>query len=223
MRRSTTASLVVVAGLAIGGGLVLLGQHDRADGTSIRTPGSVASVNWGSSPDAGPAPGRPGPRRSSRTRVPAAGPVIDPGPGTARLAIARLGVSAPVTPVTVTGREMGVPIDPHTVGWWSGGARPGAGQGTVVVDGHINYAGVTGALAVLPRLHAGDIVTISQGKVVLRYVVRAVHTYPKATGIPVDVFRTTGPPQLNLITCGGPYDADSRNYEDNVVALAVPA
>jgi hypothetical protein len=217
MRRTTTAGVVVVVGLAIGGGFMALGQHDRADSASIRGPRSVGSVDWGSSPGAARLPSRTpaGPRSP-------AGPVIDPGAGAARLTIARLGVSAPVTPVTTSGGEMGVPIEPRTVGWWSGGARPGAGQGAVVVDGHVNYAGVTGALSVLPQLRAGDIVTIRQGKVVVRYVVRAVHTYPKATGIPPDVFRTTGPPELNLITCGGQYDAISHNYEDNVVALAVP-
>ena len=220
MRRRATAGVVVVVGLAIGGGLVLLGEHDRADGTSLRAPRSVSSVDWGSSPGAGRLPAGP-PAAPKGPNGPAA-PVIDPARGPARLTIGRLGVSAPVTPVTTSGGEMGVPIDPRTVGWWSGGARPGAGQGAVVVDGHVNYAGVTGALAVVPQLRAGDVVTIRQGKVVVRYLVRAVHTYPKATGLPSDVFRATGPPELNLITCGGQYDAASHNYEDNVVALAVP-
>ena len=56
----------------------------------------------------------------------------------------------------------------------------------------------------------------------VRYRVAAVRTYPKQTGIPPDVFTRAGSPRLVLITCGGPFDSATGNYEDNVVLYAVP-
>jgi sortase (surface protein transpeptidase) len=92
----------------------------------------------------------------------------------------------------------------------------------VVIVGHVNYAGVTGALAVLPQLRPGDRVTISAGHRRVRYVVTGVRSYPKSTGVPGQVFARGGRARLVLITCGGPFDSASGNYEANVVAYAVP-
>jgi hypothetical protein len=130
-------------------------------------------------------------------------------------------VAAPVIPVTAPGGVMEIPKDPRTVGWWSGGATPGGGRGSVVLVGHINYQGKSGALGVLPDALPGDVVVVSSSSgTALRYVIRAVRTYPKSIGLPQQVFRTDGPEQLVLITCGGPFDPGSGNYEDNIVAYA---
>jgi hypothetical protein len=37
-----------------------------------------------------------------------------------------------------------------------------------------------------------------------------------------DLFRTTGPGRLALVTCGGGFDRARRSYLDNVIALAIP-
>jgi hypothetical protein len=50
-----------------------------------------------------------------------------------------------------------------------------------------------------------------------------VRTYPKETGLPASAFARDGAPRLVLITCGGPFDAATGNYEDNVVVYATPA
>jgi hypothetical protein len=46
--------------------------------------------------------------------------------------------------------------------------------------------------------------------------------YPKATGLPPAIFARDGPQQLVLITCGGPFDPSTGNYEDNIAAFATP-
>jgi sortase (surface protein transpeptidase) len=120
---------------------------------------------------------------------------------------------------------MQVPLNPRVVGWWSGGAAPGDQQGATVIVGHINYAGVDGAFAVLPQTRPGDTVTLStQGAVAYgyRYRVVAVRSYRKTSGIPAIAFSTSGPPRLVLITCGGLFDSSTGNYEDNIVTYAEP-
>ena len=141
----------------------------------------------------------------------------------ASLRLPRFGISAPITPVRVIDEIMQIPLDPHTVGWWTSGAAPGGAHGTTVIVGHINYHGVTGALSVLPQFRPGDVVTVAAHSAQARFTIAAVRTYPKSTGIPQSVFTTAGAPRLALITCGGPFDSATGNYQDNIVAYAVPA
>jgi hypothetical protein len=145
-----------------------------------------------------------------------------PIPVGARLTLGRLDVDAPIVHVGLVGNVMDVPRDPHDVGWWSAGAAPASDQGTVVIVGHINYAGVSGALSVLPESRPGDIVELVEGSTTIRYRMVAVHSYPKTVGIPADVFSRTGSPRLVLITCGGPFDSNTGNYTDNIVGYAEP-
>jgi sortase (surface protein transpeptidase) len=117
---------------------------------------------------------------------------------------------------------MQIPPDPRMVGLWSGGARPGNGRGHVVVVGHINYAGVGGALSVLPGTRPGDRVTIVENDKRFDYSIVAIRTYAKARGLPASLFSGSGPEQLILVTCGGPLDAGTGSYLDNIVAYATP-
>ncbi|MGI8682639.1 MAG: class F sortase [Mycobacteriales bacterium] len=142
-----------------------------------------------------------------------------------RLRIPRLGVDAAVTPVGVLpGGDLDVPADPAVLGWWSGSARPGVADGSVVVDGHVDSArDGAGALFRLRELRPGDAVEVGgdDGQV-LRYVVTARRQYAKS-GLPAaEVFGPTPGPRLVLITCGGRFDSGRRHYADNVVVYAVP-
>jgi hypothetical protein len=158
---------------------------------------------------------------SASTHAPADDPGVPPPPGS-HLLLDRLAVDAPITDVAVHAGVMDVPLNPRTVGWWSGGAAPGADHGSVVIVGHINYAGTAGALGVLPRARPGDVVELHDGGRTVRYRMVAVHSYPKTSGIPADAFSTTGPARLVLITCGGPFDPNTGNYLDNIVGYAQP-
>ena len=69
--------------------------------------------------------------------------------------IPRLNARAPiVTVATLADRALDVPLNPMTVGWWNGGAKPGAAKGTAILDGHVNYNGVDGVLSRIGTLNA---------------------------------------------------------------------
>lgn len=141
-----------------------------------------------------------------------------------RVAIPKLHVAAPVRPVNVAaGGGLGVPDDPQVLGWWSSGAWPGAEEGTVVIDGHVDSARLgAGALFALEMLTPGDVIMLHGNGHSRRYLVVARHIYRKSA-LPPETFATSGRPRLVVITCGGPFDRRTRHYRDNVVVYAVPA
>jgi hypothetical protein len=163
-------------------------------------------------------PDRPGTTRTPG-RPPAAASLGDP----VTLAIPDLHLVARVQQVASAGGDLSVPADPHLVGWWTGSARPGAPEGSVVMDGHVDSAHEgPGALFYLTDLGTGDIlvVTTTRGQVSYRVIGRRV--YAKATGLPRDLFEATPAPRLVLISCGGPFDPRTRSYQENLVVFAVP-
>lgn len=150
-------------------------------------------------------------------RAPLAVPVV--------LALTRLGVKAAVIAVTVgPGGGLDVPPDPHTVGWWRSGAGPGAGRGSVVIDGHVDDRRLgEGALFALRESRPGDAVALrDQSGRWWRYVVTGLRRYAKGR-LPADlVFGPGGRERLVLITCGGAFDRRTHQYADNLVVYAVP-
>ena len=95
----------------------------------------------------------------------------------------------------------------------------------MVVAGHVDSAEQgEGAFYRLRELDRGDVLTAtgSDGRARL-YRVVAREVYDK-TKIPLDrYFARDGKPRLTLITCGGPFDAETREYRDNIVVTAVRA
>ena len=141
------------------------------------------------------------------------------------LTIADLGVvNARIIAVSAHDGNLDVPANPQVLGWWSGGALPGARSGSVVIDGHVDSARLgRGALFHLGSVPMGSrvLLTTSNGRRV-SYRVVGRRVYDKRS-LPADVFATGGPPRLVLITCGGPFNKATRHYRDNVVVYAVPA
>jgi hypothetical protein len=134
-------------------------------------------------------------------------------------------VDAPVVPVsTAPDGSLTLPEAPKTVGWWSPGALPGSGAGSVVLAGHVDsrVAGL-GTFAVLRELGVGEQITVrgTDGRDV-PYDVVARREYHKAE-LPPDLFARDGAARLVLITCGGRFDPAARGYDDNVVVFARPA
>lgn len=147
---------------------------------------------------------------------------VAPNPGLPqRVGLTSLGVEAPIVPVGVGfGGALVVPDDPHVVGWWRDGARPGDAAGAVVLAGHVDTRrDGPGALFRLAALRVGDRVTVLAGSVPHVYVVRLVDRYPKQA-LPPGLFAPTRPHRLLLITCGGPFDRTTRQYADNLVVTA---
>jgi hypothetical protein len=145
-----------------------------------------------------------------------------------RIEIPKIHASAPIVPVgTTPDGELDVPLDPKVVGWWRYGAKPGATVGTAILAGHINYAGVTGAMAAIGELNPGDKVFVfgkqnAQKRHEVQFTVTGVRTYHK-TRLPYkQIFDQKSAGRIAIVTCGGPFDASTGNYLDNIVVFAVP-
>ena len=156
-----------------------------------------------------------------------------------RITIPKIKADAPIVPVgTDAHGELQVPLDPHTVGWWRYGAKPGAARGTAILAGHINYSGVTGAMAAIGTLDPGDRIYVYGRRIVaparaghrarlgnaeVTMRVTGVRTYHK-TALPYrQIFDQSSVGRVAIVTCGGPFDAATGNYLDNIVVFAVPA
>jgi hypothetical protein len=142
-----------------------------------------------------------------------------------RISFPAQGVDAPVVPVaTSAAGSLDLPDDPRTIGWWVGGAAPGAAAGNVVLAGHVDSHRLgIGTFAVLRSLDVGDSVVVTDaldGAHPYRVVAR--RQLSKAD-LPAELFDQRGVPGLVLITCGGRFDPHTRHYDDNVIVVAEPA
>lgn len=165
------------------------------------------------------------PAAAKPARVHKAAPALALAPN--RIVIQKLGTDAPIFPIDTEHGALEPPTNPRQVGWWRGGAKPGAATGTAVITGHINYAGVQGVMARIGTLNPGDVVWIygqRNGRPTkMRFTITGVRTYIKKTLPYAAIFNQQVAGRLALITCGGPFDATTGNYLDNIVAYAVPA
>lgn len=143
-----------------------------------------------------------------------------------RVRVPAAGIDAPVLPVGVEAGSGGmeIPEDVGTVGWYTPNPGPGAAEGSSVLSGHVDSrVQGRGAFFPLEQLQPGDAVTVDLADgTTLEYEIIARNRYPKAELPLAEVFTTSGPHHLTLITCGGAFDSLDRHYEDNVVVVAVP-
>ncbi|MEH0841020.1 class F sortase [Micromonospora sp. CPCC 205711] len=144
-----------------------------------------------------------------------------------KLRIPSIDVTARVNPVGINQRtdEFEVPPSVDTIGWYRYGPGLEADAGSVVIAGHVDSADQgKGAFFRLRELGQGDTLTATGADGKPRaYRVVAREEYAK-TRIPLErYFARDGKPRLTLITCGGPFDAKTRHYRDNIVVTAVPA
>jgi LPXTG-site transpeptidase (sortase) family protein len=159
------------------------------------------------------------------TRIRAAGqsqrPDRSPHAGVpVRIVVPRLHVDAPVVPISAAGRMLVPPGDPQTLGWWDGGAVPGAAHGGALITGHTVHTG-GGAFDDLEALRPGDRVRVRTAVGRVRYVVTGVTVYRKIS-LARDaerVFRQSGPGRLVLVTCE---DWNGSVYLSNAVVFADP-
>jgi hypothetical protein len=141
------------------------------------------------------------------------------------VAIGALDITAEVDQVGVdpaTGR-MEVPEQADRLGWYRYGPGLDSHAGSMVIAGHVDTVAGPGALYHLGQLEPGDTVTVTGADGQARsfqVVAREVH---HKSEIPLSrYFARDGSPRLTLITCGGPFDRDTRQYRDNIVITAVP-
>jgi hypothetical protein len=176
---------------------------------------------WADRSSSGPAEEpRPATQAASADSPTAPSPVAPPPPPV-RLVIssiavdtglARLGLQADGT--------VEVPEDPLVAGWYRLGPPPGA-QGSAVILGHVDSLAGPAVFSRLDQLVPGDAVdvTLRDGRTA-SFVVRSVRTYANADFPARRVYGRHGRPELNLVTCGGDYDAARGGYQANVVVNA---
>jgi Sortase domain len=197
-------------------GLVLAADHQAAAGTAVHTAGAHS------------APARPRPPVTTNP-----GTVSEVQGAGAMLVIPALKVRAPVVATGAVNGSMTIPGDIHTVGWYdgtdvSGGTTtsahmPWPGQpGVSLLAGHVDWAGEgPGALYYIGQLVPGDpIEVIGSNQKTTHWRVSQAPIVVSKSDLPSDLFDESGPPQLALVTCGGPFDAATGHYLDNVIVWA---
>ena len=117
-------------------------------------------------------------------------------------------------------RTVQVPSDPDRAGWFRRGPAPGS-PGSSVILGHVDSAAGPAVFAGLASLAAGALVSVrmDDGSVVT-FAVRSVRTYANEDFPARKVYGSHGRSELNLVTCGGVYDASRGGYQSNVVVNA---
>lgn len=119
--------------------------------------------------------------------------------------------------------QMALPEDPSVASWYRYGADPGAPSGAVVVAAHVDSAEYgLGPLSALRELVPGDTIVVYAGSAQFAYVVTSVQQIDKDEIDMTAIFSRDGAPRLHVLTCGGTFDEVTRNYSDNVLAIAQP-
>lgn len=91
----------------------------------------------------------------------------------------------------------------------------------MVIVGHVDSATGPGAFHGLSSLRPGDEITLTRDdRTTVTFTVQALRQYEKDALPDSQVYATTGPPTLRLITCGGAYDRGRGEYRDNLVVYA---
>jgi hypothetical protein len=135
-----------------------------------------------------------------------------------RILLPQIAVSARVVPIATRGGILTPPSNPRVVGWWSGGARPGARIGSAVMTAHTVHTG-GGAFDDLDRLRVGATVSVMTSTGRLTYVATSVTNYPRQSlaQYAAEVFDQTVPGRLVLVTCE---DWNGEVYLSNAVVVA---
>jgi len=138
--------------------------------------------------------------------------------GTYTLAIQKLGLRAPIVPVGKTANgNMDTTPSLYQVAWYKLGPRPGQ-QGSVVLAAHYGAPDQAGVFRQLGDLNPGDQLTIVvKDNPNLTYQVVKKESYPVNNAPLNAIFGPNGKAGLNLITCYGNWDANSRTYDQRLV------
>ncbi|RSM65454.1 sortase [Actinoplanes sp. ATCC 53533] len=220
---SSGASREGRARLLIGCGLVVIVVAGVAAYRSRPEPtvGGTAVAALESAPAAASAPAAP---TGSSAAPREAAPADEVVPARLRVPALKLDVTVAAVGVDAETGELAVPPSVDRVGWYRFGPGVTARAGSIVVAGHVDSADQgRGAFFRLSRLAPGDTMTLAGPDGADRaFEVVARERYRK-TRIPLDrYFARDGAPRLTLITCGGPFDAKTRHYRDNIVVTAKP-
>ncbi|MBI3341926.1 class F sortase [Candidatus Curtissbacteria bacterium] len=136
--------------------------------------------------------------------------------------IPSLNVKAKIEKVGKTSSgAMDIPRDANNVAWYELGPKPGE-KGSAVIAGHFDKSDGSAAVFYnLSNLKPQDkiIVTDQNGKSTT-FIVTFATAYPFAT-FPIEkVFGNSDTANLNLITCAGTWDVNTKNYSNRYVVFS---
>lgn len=140
------------------------------------------------------------------------------------LSIKKLHIDAIILPMGTTNGVLNAPTSAWDVGWYNQSALPGSGQGALLLDGHVNDAlNSPGIFYSLANLSAGDTIELQRGDGKwFNYTVNNVQDVPLDKVNMASMLQSAkhGKEGLNLITCGGWYDATKKTYDHRVLVYA---
>nr|WP_277602229.1 class F sortase [Nocardioides sp. KC13] len=136
------------------------------------------------------------------------------------VSIPTLNVHADVVPLAMEDGTLTPPADAALMGWWKGGAKPGADKGSVLIVGHTLHNG-GGILDRLGEVDEGDEIVVRTKKDEFSYTVRSVRDLSKeqVAKRSSKLFDTDGEARLVVVTCD---DWDGTSFQGNTVVVAVP-
>jgi sortase (surface protein transpeptidase) len=138
-----------------------------------------------------------------------------------RLMIPALHMSVPLTQLGLgADGTVQVPSTTTTPGWFRLGASPGQ-IGSAVILGHVDsYRGI-GVFFYLRLLKSGDLVNVALANhTTAHFEVTSVRMFPKSSFPDERVYGSHGYSALQLVTCGGVFDAATGHYESNLVVFS---
>lgn len=136
------------------------------------------------------------------------------------VSIPSLNVHADVVPLAMEHGTLTPPADASLMGWWKGGAKPGAEDGSVLIVGHTLHNG-GGILDRLGEVNEGDEIVVRTKNGEFSYTVRSVRDLSKeqVAERSAKLFDPDGKPKLVVVTCD---DWDGTSFQGNTVVVAVP-
>jgi sortase (surface protein transpeptidase) len=204
-----TSALLAIAGIAA---VVVLPQDTnrpvRLDAPLAVVAPPVTATESKPTPPAGV----PSPAASAR-QLPASTPD--------RVQIPALGVASRIMELGLErDGSMEVPPGAYPVGWYDGSPTPGQ-LGPAVLAGHVDWKGEPGAFYGLRELRPGDTIVVDRADgTVATFRVDRVEEHPKDDFPTQDVYGDIDHAGLRLITCGGAFDEDTGDYQDNIIVFA---
>ncbi len=116
--------------------------------------------------------------------------------------------------------KIGAPENINFAGWFVNSVRPGD-AGLSIIDGHVSGRYSPALFAGLNRLQKNDVVTVQFGDDSRqRFEVVEKRELPEAETASYLLKKHTGiERQLNLVTCGGPFDKKLDQYKNRVVVV----
>jgi len=203
---------IVVASLAVAGGLAVLGFSLRQSHQGAAQVAAISDKLDDGSGAQSDAPPSESPVVASTISSYKVAPDM---PKT--ITIKAINVHARVLPVGIlSSGALGVPRNTNDTGWYNGSSKPGE-NGAPLIIGHVSGAVNVGVFYNLKKLNAGDIITVERGdgvkidyKVVKKQVVPSSQVDMSELLVPV----TAGTEGLNIMTCAGKYQEKEQTFTD---------